>query len=135
MPFFVWSEKELSLQIEQMDREHQVLIEAMNRLYDLNEHGAPKNEMERAIERLVALTVRHFRNEEYFMDSIGYAKLSNHRLIHEKLLGRLHDYIDTFERGTGRVDEEFFQFLQVWLTAHILGIDKEYASHAHSRVS
>ena len=42
MPFYNWDAKLLSVKVDDMDREHQLLIEKMNKLYDAANAGAEK---------------------------------------------------------------------------------------------
>lgn len=133
MPFFIWSKSELGLDIEHMDNEHQILIESMNRLYDLNEAGAAKSSLDSALKQLLNLTIKHFKNEEFYMRSIEYPGYENHKVIHQKLLSRFQEHIDQFRLSFDKIDDDFFRFLQVWLTAHIMGIDRDYAKHAGAK--
>ena len=130
MPFLKWTDEELGVQIEAMDHEHQALIDAMNQIFDLNAAGADRRAIKDAIDHLVRLTNQHFRNEEYYLETIGYPEFANHRRLHDRLLNRLDDYIGEFDRGSGTVSENFFRFLKIWLTSHIQSSDRDYAAYA-----
>ncbi len=127
MPYFKWDEADLALKIPQIDRQHRSLIDTMNRIFDLNEGKAERAEIEQTIMLLRYLMTEHFRDEEAYMASIKFPRLDIHKTIHKQLRLRLEDYIEIYRQGDGVVSREFFQFLQVWLTSHIMGVDKEFS--------
>ena len=67
------------------------------------------------------------------MQSIGFPGLGSHKRIHASLLEQLNEHANAFEAGPGALPDQFFTFLKVWLTAHIVGIDAKYGEHAHQR--
>jgi hemerythrin len=129
-PFFQWDPSRLSLDVPDMDREHQVLIACMNTLHELHEAEASPNLIRAAIEKLLVVTTKHFADEEAYMQRIGYDGLRVHQGVHRQLLERLAGYEDAYRRERV-LSPEFFQFLKMWLSAHIRGIDMKYASFAH----
>jgi hemerythrin-like metal-binding protein len=65
--FFRWEpgqHSKWSLQIEEVDREHGVLIELMSALAERAEEGASKAELSGLLKELVDYTVLHFQAEE-----------------------------------------------------------------------
>jgi methyl-accepting chemotaxis protein len=83
----------------------------------------------RAFEDLGAYVVKHFKDEEAFMESIGYAQLEPHKKIHAKLLEEVGAYAAALKSGT--LDQrKLVSFLRNWLISHIMGVDMLYAKHA-----
>ncbi|MBL8545758.1 MAG: hemerythrin family protein [Hyphomonadaceae bacterium] len=126
MPIMTW-DRSLDIGVHDMNREHQDILDAMNAIYDAHQagkRGAPINSM---IAHLGAVTTRHFRDEEAFMARIGYADRENHKRIHGKLLRDFAAHQATAEAAGGSPSPEFFQFLRLWLSAHIKCIDLKYA--------
>lgn len=130
--FVEWTPR-LSVGVAPMDDAQKRLIELMNRLYELCDGGEPKAEVRRALKALADFTVRHFREEEAFMQSIAFPGLSNHKRIHANLIEQLGEHVNAFESGSGSLPNGFFTFLKVWLTAHIMGIDGKYGEHARAK--
>lgn len=126
--FFEWDAARYGLQLPEMDEEHQAIIASMNRLHTLHESSAKREDLRKELERLVALTTRHFADEEAYMNRIGYPDLHKHKLIHKGLLEKIMHHKQQFD-GTGICTEEFFVFLKMWLKSHICGIDVQYAAH------
>jgi hemerythrin-like metal-binding protein len=124
--FYIWTEAELGLHIHEMDSEHQELIKRMNALYASATKKAPVTELQSRIDDLASYTVKHFADEEAYMAKIGFAGLATHKLIHEQLLSQFNSFVEEFKKN-GAVSEKFFNFLKVWLTSHIRGIDMKYS--------
>ena len=127
--FFQWDPAKYALDVPKMDNGHKGLIASMNKLHHLREAGAGGPDLQRELEHLLQLTVRHFAEEEAFMASIGFPGLPNHKRIHEDLLQKARLHKERFE-ASGKLTDEFFNFLRLWLKAHICGIDVKYAAHA-----
>lgn len=130
--FVEWTQR-LSVGVAPMDDAHKRLIELMNRLHELCIGGEDKAEIRRALKALGDFTVRHFREEEAYMQSIAFPGLSTHKHIHAKLLAQLGEHVNAFEAHPGPLPNQFFTFLKVWLTAHIMGIDGKYGEHARAK--
>lgn len=124
-PFFEWNAAVYSVHVPEMDREHQQIIACMNKLHSLSQAAAPAAQLARALDDLVAVTVRHFTDEEAYMTRIGFADLPRHKLVHKSLLDKVVSYKTAFE-ASGSLGDDFFAFLKFWLKAHICGIDVKY---------
>ncbi len=132
--FLKWDPEEYTVWVGSMDREHETLIAIMNRLHARRAAGAERAELARIAGELAAFTVKHFRDEEAYMESIGFAGLASHRIIHKDLLQKFTQHMQAFE-ASGAFTEDFFKFLRHWLTAHIRGIDRKYGSQGRLSAS
>jgi hemerythrin len=124
--FFEWDAGKYGLNIPQIDEDHQEIIQAMNDLHRLHESKAGRAPLAKALDRLRAVTVAHFKDEEAYMGKIGYADLRKHRHVHQHLLDRLEGFAVEFQ-SKGELTQELFLFLKMWLKSHICGIDVQYA--------
>jgi hemerythrin len=84
------------------------------------------------IAELKQRTVQHFRDEEALLTSVNYPQLDSHKSIHAQLLEDFGKHSSAFEAGPGTVAPEFFNFLKLWLTAHIMHIDRKYSGHCQA---
>lgn len=125
MSFLEWNQG-LKIGVPEMDAEHEVLVRCMNNLHGLVERSAPKPTLENALETLLSYTVKHFRDEEAYLASIRYAKYDIHCSIHRQLVTKLQRYRDDFAADRIELGTAFFGFLKLWLSAHILQIDRQY---------
>jgi hemerythrin len=123
--FFEWDAK-YNLGVQAMDDEHRLIIDAMNQLYELHVAKALGPRLLKVMQHLVQVTRRHFADEEAYMEKLGYPDLRKHRHMHAHLLERL-DQFEAQMRGSGAATEDLFNFLKMWLKAHICGIDTQYA--------
>jgi len=129
MAFLNWS-SELEIGVRPMDAEHEVLVKLMNDLHGHREANAPKQVMQQALKALLSYTVKHFRDEEAYMRQIKYADYKVHCITHQHLVGKLTEFHDAYVAGRSELDDAFFNFLKLWLSAHILQIDKKYVGAA-----
>ena len=130
--FYTWTSDELGLNIDEMDQEHQVLIKKMNHLYNCVEEKKDLKEIEDSINDLATFTIKHFSNEEEYMQKIGFDGLVTHKIIHKQLLDQFQQHVDNFKK-THSVEQNFFNFLKVWLTSHIRGIDMKYSNFSKGK--
>lgn len=132
MAFFQW-DKELDVGVEAMNAQHQKLIGLMEEIYQLNSQGAPKAEIEQALDVMAAFAVRHFEDEEAYMQSVGFPTLEAHRQLHINLRTELTQQITDFkQKDVPTLTETFMVFLKFWLSTHIRGIDTKYGQLAPS---
>lgn len=135
MSIMTWN-AELDVGVAKMNHEHQGLLDLMNELHDLKVAGKSGPEVLKVLDALGAATVSHFADEEVYMESIDYPKLSTHKLIHKDLLEKFGKYSSEIHARHGVMGDDFFIFLKHWLTAHIKGIDMQYGpKHASSFAS
>jgi hemerythrin len=129
--FFKWDEQKFGIGVHAMDLEHQKLISLMNQLHSLSKSKAPKPRLVMVLDQLSAYTVKHFEDEERFMQSIAFPGFITHQQVHKSLLEKFEKHAQTFKEGSEPVvPNEFFTFLKVWLQAHIMGLDRKYSEHA-----
>ena len=125
---FIWTDK-LSLGVEEMDDEHIVLIDKINKLItEMEQQYTKKNStaLWQSFSDLAQYTTVHFSHEESYMHSIGYAQLESHKKIHIKLLENVSDYGTQIKNGTIN-EQKLISFLRNWLLSHIMGVDMQYA--------
>jgi hemerythrin len=125
---FEWDKQKFTTYVDAMDKEHEVLINIMNQLYQLNQGNGTKAQLLKIVEQLGAKTKAHFDNEEKYLATItAYKQLTVHKKIHENLLNNYHLHQENFRNSKDqKLPLDFFNFLKVWLSAHICGIDRKY---------
>lgn len=129
MSFFKWDPK-YDIGVQNMNSEHQKIIELMNRLHEAHDKKATKAEILKCVDELAKFTVSHFEHEEKFFDSLKFPEADQHKAIHKDLLKKLTVHRDNYATGSGPLTKEFFDFLKLWLSAHILHIDAKYGTFA-----
>ena len=133
MSFFEWQDK-YDLGVNSMNDEHKILISKMNGLHDLNESGAEKSKLIAAFDDFANYTIKHFTDEEEYMDLIEFPGLSSHKLIHKGLLEKVVAFGNDFRGSESqKFDDNLFAFLNIWLASHICGIDMKYSAHTKAK--
>ena len=129
MPLMNW-DSSLDVGVDKMNDEHQQILSLMNRIYDAREAGQTGPDIIALLERLGQVTIDHFRDEEAYMEKIGYPGITSHKLIHKDLLDKFTAFASEIKANGGEVPEKFLTFLKLWLSAHIRGIDMKYGPKA-----
>lgn len=128
---FIWNDK-LIIGVNEMDNEHKVLVEKINSLVEELEAQYTRKDTPKLMSSfsdLANYTIKHFKDEEAFMQSIAYPQLASHKKIHEKLLNQVGAYGEKIQKGNLN-DKELISFLRNWLISHIMGVDTQYAKCA-----
>jgi hemerythrin len=130
MANFIW-DTSLDVGVEAMNEEHKILIGLMNSLYEKNAAGASKDDLLASADELHAYVLKHFADEEAYMESVGFPGLQAHKQLHGNLLAELQTFFDSFKHGSDTsLSSKFSTFLNFWLATHIRGIDFIYGEHA-----
>lgn len=120
---FEWSE-ELSVGVPDMDHQHHQLVDMINELIATMDTD-DLSKILTSYKALGSFVVKHFNDEEEFMEKIGFESLGVHKQIHIQLLDKVGVFQAEMEQG--RLDKlKLVEFLKMWLRSHIMGIDAKY---------
>ena len=128
MAFIEWKPSYL-VHVDELDRQHQRLVQLINSLHDAMKIGAPKQALERIVSDLATYTRFHFGNEERLMRLHGYPDIADHIQEHNQLTATVTRFEEDLRAGKVALSVSLMQFLKSWLTGHILGADMKYAPH------
>ncbi len=127
-PLMEWS-SEYSVGDFDLDQQHQKLFKLVNRLNEAMQLGQGHSMLEKVLAELVDYTGKHFQAEEKAMERAGYPDLDQHRETHRKLVQKVSQMVERFQKGETGLTLEIMNFLEQWLKQHILGADKKYAPY------
>jgi hemerythrin len=117
---------DFSVGIEEIDQDHRRLITCLNDLFAACHAGQSASTLKDILEQLMQYTNEHFSHEEGVMRRIGYPAAKEHRDEHAQLVTELDDIIEKFDASdTHELNDETLQFLEDWLTHHIMIEDKK----------
>ena len=125
--FIEWS-SELSVGIEEIDAQHQVLVDLLNQIHEAIQQRHAAEVTQSIIEKLGEYTRIHFAVEESLMRIMHYPDYESHKNAHDKLIEQLLDLQGRLNTGKA-VSFELAHFLKVWLTKHIMESDQRYAPY------
>ncbi|NOX76019.1 MAG: bacteriohemerythrin [Gammaproteobacteria bacterium] len=124
---FQW-DNSYSVNIQEIDRQHLVLIDLINDLYHEVKNNSDMHLLGRILQGLIDYTVSHFGYEEGLMERHDYEHLVTHRAKHKKLVGEVLDFQRRVNANDDSVVDELLVFLNDWLAKHIKGTDTKYAA-------
>ena len=81
--------------ITKVDKQHKKLFELVNKLYDLEEGEGSKEKLRELLYDFSDYVKVHFKEEEEYMNAIGFPDLKRHRAIHNSLVETLYKIIQT----------------------------------------
>ena len=126
MALFEWNDT-MTIGIEDIDKDHKLLVELLNLLYDAVENGQGKETTGSVLNSLSDYTEYHFAREEIMLKACNYPDLERHIKAHESLKARVMEVRKDYEQGdSADIDLYVLEFLKDWLQAHIIGRDKLY---------
>lgn len=124
--FVEWSDS-LSVGIQEIDEQHKVLINLINRLFDETiVNQATASVTEGILDELIQYTIVHFAVEESLFRIFDYPAIDAHMSRHVDLKAQVLELQKKIKQGQS-VNSDLLLFLKKWLTNHILQEDKQYA--------
>jgi hemerythrin len=114
---------EYSVQIPEIDREHQGLVDGVTAIERARSGDETQNS---CIAKLIYSTRAHFTLEETLMRIMGYSDIDAHIKGHKKFLEDLKGLEK--ESLAGPLPQESLARLRAWLEDHFVSDDRQYAS-------
>ncbi|AHE98746.1 bacteriohemerythrin [Thioalkalivibrio paradoxus] len=124
MPYLAWSD-ELDTHIPELDAQHRVMIEHVNRLAAAASSGSSR-QIREAMAALADCVRQHFAFEERVLEMIDFAGLEEHRQTHRNILAELDDYRARLETASPAEAEELVDTLGPWVVEHIRHDDVDF---------
>ena len=128
MKDLVWDHT-LSVQIQEIDEDHRRLVDLFNILNHAVAEEEAANYIEAIVEELINCTVWHFSHEERLMLKYGFAGLGEHKSEHQELIESAKALQNRLLQEGATPSGEDIEFLEHWLTGHILGADMELGTY------
>ena len=125
MALIQWNET-FSVNVAEIDRQHQQLIGIINELNDAMRRGQGKAVLEKIINGLVNYATTHFITEEKYFDKFGYPEANRHKNEHTDFVIKVSVFKNEFEKGNIALPLQIMDFLNDWLENHIKGADKKF---------
>jgi hemerythrin-like metal-binding protein len=132
MPLIKW-DPSLSVGVEEVDKQHQLLIQRINDLYKAMKAGREHSVLRKLINQLSTYAAMHFAKEEHYFDIFGYPEAQSHKNEHADFEQKVLQFEKDFNNGRQTLSDEIMTFLGNWLANHIKGSDKKYESFFKER--
>ncbi len=132
----VWKD-EFDIGVDAIDKEHRRLFSIINRLFILrNEEQKNGKACEEGIRYFYEHAIRHFTDEENYMELIGYKNLKMHKRIHKDFRERTLPILEGELKRSNYSSEAVDHFLAVcagWLIGHTTTEDRAIVGEDVSR--
>ena len=122
MKKIIWDES-LSVEGGEIDEDHRRLVDPFNILSLAVEEGDAAEYIDAVLEELISCTIWHFRHEERLMLMYKYDGIEAHKDEHSDLIDSVRELQQKFHKGNKLLTNEDIEYLEDWLTQHILGQD------------
>jgi hemerythrin-like metal-binding protein len=130
---FVW-DKLLSVEVEEIDADHRGLVDLFNLLARAAGERRQPDYVAALLEELIVSTEAHFRHEERLMIGHAYPELQAHATEHRELIDAARALQKTFLAAGRGLEAQGLDYLEHWLTEHILVADMRLGVYLASRM-
>ena len=132
MDLITWT-NDMSVNIEKMDKQHKILIENLNNLFNAMLEGKAQEIINKTVDALIDYADFHFSAEEEYFEKHKYPESHAHKIQHSYFKDEILLFKKELLDGKSTVPMDVFNFLKNWLTDHILNSDKKYSKHLNSK--
>lgn len=109
-----------------IDTQHKTLFTAANLLMNAVLGGCSKEQIRPVIGNLLEETVRHFRDEEQYLDTIDFPGLTSHAAEHALLLEKGRQLVKMFEEDQLAIGDLFSFLTYEVVMQHMLDADRAF---------
>lgn len=125
--YFEWT-KDMSVDEDNIDYQHQQLLEQLNKIIDVMFLGTKSKEVSEAVSFFEKYYKEHFSYEEYYMEKHNYPALEEHKSKHGDFIKKYFAFKEKLGKGV-KLDEltmEIEKYLGKWWIEHIGREDQKY---------
>ena len=127
-------DESLSVDGGEIDEQHKMLIDLFNILsQSVFENDAP-DYIEAVLDELISCTIWHFSHEERLMLMYKYDDLEGHRAEHKELIESVKELQNKFHEVNKQLTNDDIEYLEDWLTGHILGRDMKLGFYLSDKI-
>ena len=117
MNYTTWS-AQMALGNSEMDASHEALMNTFAKLAH-----APDADFAASFMALSAAMEKDFRDEEEVMEQIDFEGLGQHREVHARVLGALHNAMGDVQVGNFELARKAIAYLPDWFALHMSTMD------------
>jgi len=128
MKDIVWDQI-LSVGVDEIDEDHRKLVNIFNILNQAVVDEESPQYLAAILAELINCTVWHFSHEERLMLKHRYDATEEHKAEHHELIKSAQELQQEILLANKPMVDEHIEFLERWLTEHILTADLRLGSH------
>jgi hemerythrin len=108
-----------------IDSEHKELFEIATDALNYDNTDI-KQHIKTTLSKLYKYMQTHFEHEENFMENIEYPLLEEHKILHQKIIDQMNDFIKTLTKmKIIDFEKKLLEYMDIWLISHILFEDRK----------
>jgi len=121
----------LSVGVKHIDDQHKIWFEKANELFEAGKAQRAKEYINTMIDFLDEYTKQHFKDEEVYMEKIGYPELDAQKKAHASFIKDLAKLKSDYNESGGNilVIINANKMVVNWLTNHITSMDKKIGDY------
>ncbi len=123
-----WSDA-YSIGHDEVDKQHQVLVELINKLYDSFLSAKAYDMVSEILDEMIDYTQYHFGYEHEIFEKYSYPEYEEHKTVHESFVMKTIEFKQKIAAGEKTVTYDIMIFLRDWLIEHIQGEDTKYVDY------
>ncbi len=127
-----WEEK-LRLGIPGIDNDHMALFRLLSEMRAAVYEGRGEAATAALLDDLVTYVRVHFGREERLLKQHQYPDLEDHVREHNAFARMMIEFQADHRQGIGDLSHDLLDYLNQWLSKHILGTDRKYAGYLDER--
>jgi len=132
VPLIEW-DNSFQLDIDEIDKQHQMLVKMLNDLYVALQFKKERTELGKLLNRMSVYAAFHFAKEENLLEMFGYPDTDTHITEHSDFENKVFDFEQDFASGRADLSLDVMAFLGDWLAGHIKGSDRKCATFLTAR--
>ena len=125
MGTIMWSDS-LSLNIEELDKQHRKFLEIVNDLLDAMKENKAKTFQSEIIDQLISYAFYHFSKEERYLSKSSYPHIDQHKKEHEAFVDKIIKFKKDYDAHKITLTLEMINFMNNWWINHIKVSDRKY---------
>jgi len=125
---------DLSVGVKHIDDQHKIWFQKANELFEAGRQQRAKEYVNTMIDFLDEYTKQHFRDEEAYMEKIGYPEIDAQKKAHASFIKDLAKLKEDFNKSGGNilVIINANKIVIDWLSNHIRKMDKKIGEYVRS---
>lgn len=132
MPIVTWDD-DYSINVVEIDNQHQKMLELVNDLHSAVESCIDKEVLRAKLSELVEFTDLHFSTENRLMEKHGFPGEEVHRREHRLLLAHLRELLHAVSNGKRPTFFSDYDVSTDWALTHIRDCDKNLGVFLNSK--
>lgn len=126
MSFIKWTPA-LSVNVVEIDQQHQGLIRMLNELADAIQEETDREILGKTLDGLIKYADQHFKTEEQYFVKFDFPDAEMHKAEHHTFTLKVLEYQDKYQKEELFLSIDLLNFMCEWLKHHIRETDAGYS--------